>query len=70
MPLINSEVSLTSTWFSNCVLTNKAYREVVAAQRNNPAVAGINNPINATFKIADTTLYVPLVTLSTQDDKI
>ena len=28
----------------------------------------INNPTNATFKITDTKLYVPVVTLSTKDD--
>ena len=51
-----------------CKLHIKAYREAVAAQRNNPAVAGIDNPTNATFKITDTKLYLPVVTLSTQDD--
>ena len=34
----------------------------------NPAVAATNNPTNATFKITDTKLYVPVVTLSTKDD--
>ena len=68
IPLINCEVSLTLTWSVNCALTNKAYREAVAAQRNNPAVAEINNPTNAIFKITDRKLYVPVVTLSTQDD--
>ena len=34
-----------------------------------PAVAAINNPTNATFKITDTKLYVPVVTLSTENDK-
>ena len=28
-----------------------------------PAVAGVNNPIIATFKIIDTKLYVPVVNL-------
>ena len=28
----------------------------------------INAPTNATFKITDTKLYVPVVTLSTKDD--
>ena len=68
MPLINCEMSLTLTWFKNCVITSKAYRRAVAAQGNNSVVAGINNPTGATFKITDTILYVPVVTLSTQDD--
>ena len=61
IPLSNCEVSLTLNWPENCVLTSKAYREAVAAQGNNPAVAEINNPTNATFKITDTKLYVPVV---------
>ena len=68
MPLINCKVSLTLTWSENCVITSKAYRRVVAAQGNNPEVDGIDNPIGATFKIKDTKLYVPVVTLSTEND--
>ena len=33
-----------------------------------PAIAAINAPTNATFQIQGTKLYVPVVTLSTQDD--
>ena len=33
-----------------------------------PAIAAINAPTNATFQIQRTKLYVPVVTLSTQDD--
>ena len=62
IPLINCEVSLTLTWSENCVITNKATRET------DPAVAGINNPTNATFKITDCKLYVPVVTLSDEVD--
>ena len=32
------------------------------------AVAAVNNPTNATFKIKDWKLYVPVVSLSTKDD--
>ena len=35
----------------------------------NPTVAAIGNPINAIFKIRDTKLYVPIVTLSTENYK-
>ena len=38
------------------------------AQGDNPARPVINAPINAIFKITDTNLYVPVVTLSSKDD--
>ena len=65
IPLISCEVSLILTWSANCVLTSKAYREEDAGV--NP-VAGINNSTNVTFKIIDTKLYVPVITLSTEND--
>ena len=68
MPLINCEVSLTLTWSENCVLTSKAYRRAVTAQGGNPAVDEINNPTNANFKITDCKLYVPVFTLSAEND--
>ena len=66
MPLINCEVSLALTWSENCVLTSKSTRE--ADPDADPAVAGINNPTNASFKIKDIKVYVPAVTLLAQDD--
>ena len=51
MPLINGEVALILTWSENSVLINKVYRRAVAAQGGNPAVAGINNPVDATLLI-------------------
>ena len=69
MPLINCEINLILTWSENCVLTSKATRDAVPAQGGNPAVAAIDNPTNATFKITDKKLYVPVVTLSTENDK-
>ena len=68
MPLISCEVSLTLTWSEACVLTSKATRDAVPAQGVNPAVDGIDNPTNVTFKITDTRLYVPVVTLSAEND--
>ena len=68
MPLINCEINLILTWSENCVLTSKATRDAVPAQGGNPAVTRVNNPTNATFKITDTKLYVPVVTLSAEDD--
>ena len=40
-------------WSENCVVTSKATRDSVPAQGGNPAVAAIDNPTNATFKITD-----------------
>ena len=45
-----------------------ATRATVPAQRGNPARSTINAPTGETFKITDTKLYIPVVTLSTQDD--
>ena len=66
MPLINCEVSLTVTWAENYVITSKATRK--AGPDADPVVAGINNPTNVTFKIKDTKLYVPVVSLSAEND--
>ena len=67
IPLIHCEVSLTLTWSENCVLTSKATRD--ANPDVDPAVAGINNPTNAIFKIKDAKFYVPpVVTLSAEND--
>ena len=70
MPLINCEINLILTWSENCVLTSKAQRDKVigASSDKNPQFSEINNPENATFKMTDTKLYVPNVTLSTKDD--
>ena len=69
MPLINCEVPLTLTWSENCVLTDITTQTARAAQGDNPARPAINAPTNATFQITDTKLYVPVVTLSTENDK-
>ena len=68
IPLINCEINLILTYSENCVLTSKATRDAVPAQGGNPAVSRIDDPTSATFKITDTKLYVPVVTLSTKDD--
>ena len=60
------KVSLNLTWSENCVITSKAARDADADV--DPAVAGINNPTNAVFKITDCKLYVPVVTLSAEND--
>ena len=54
------------TWFKNCVLISKATRE--ADYDADPIVYEIDNPEDATFQITDTKLYVPVVTLSKEND--
>ena len=66
MPFINCEINLISTW-SESILTSKATKD--AEPDADPPVSAIDNPTNATFKITDTTLHVPVVTLSTENDK-
>ena len=52
-------------WFKNCVLIDKSTRE---ANYNAAIAREIDNPENAIFEITDTKLYVPVVTLSKEDD--
>ena len=66
--MINCKVFLTLTWSENCVLTDIKTQTEAAAQGANPARERIDGPTNAIFKITDTKLYVPVVTLSTKDD--
>ena len=64
MRLINCEVSLTLTWFKDCVIRSKATRDQILV--TNSPTAAINNPTGATFKITDCKLYAPVVTLSAE----
>ena len=66
IPLINCEVELIMTWFKSCVLIDKSTRE--ANYDANPNVYEIDNPEDATFKITGIKLYVPVVTLSKEND--
>ena len=66
IPLINCEVELILTWFKSCVLIDKSARE--ANYGANPVVYEIYNPENATFKITDVKLFVPVVSLSKEND--
>ena len=54
-------------WSANCVITSLEKRLVTAAKRGNPAVC-YDSPTNAVFKITDCKLYVPVVTLSAEND--
>ena len=66
IPLINCEVELISTWFKNCLLINKSTRD--ADYNANPILYEIDNPEDAILQITDTKLYVPVVTLSKEND--
>ena len=68
IPFINCEVGLILTWFKNCVLIliDKSARE--ANYDADPNVYEIDNSENATFKITDVKLFVPVVSLSKEND--
>ena len=63
IPLVNCEVSLALSWSATCVITNMKKRILVAGQSNRG-----DSPAKAAFKIIDTKLYVPVVTLSAEND--
>ena len=65
-PLINCETEFVLTWYTNCVLIDKSTTEANYAVDSN--IYEIDHPENAIFEIADTKLYVPVVTLSKEDD--
>ena len=60
IPSINCEVELILTWSKNCV-----FADMTVNAAANPAIVA---PSGATFKITDTKLYVPVVTLSKEND--
>ena len=66
IPLINCQIELILTWFKNCVLIRKATRK--ADYDVNPVVQKIDHPENAIFEITDTKLFVPVATLSKEND--
>ena len=63
IPLINCEVEITLTSTKNCVLADMTTRDA----GNNNDLPAIVAPSGATFKITDTKLYVPVVTLSKEN---
>ena len=63
---INCEIELILTSFKNCVLIDKLTRDVDYGA--NPFVSEINNPENTIFQMADTKTYVPVVSLSKEND--
>ena len=63
IPLVNCEVSLTLSWSETCVITSMEKRILVAGQPDRG-----DSPESSAFKIKDCKLYVPVVTLSTENN--
>ena len=63
IPLINCEITLILSRYKECVLVGRAFRGPPAAAANR-----INSPTSAKFEITDCKLYVPVVTLSAEND--
>ena len=61
IPLISCEVSLELKWDKNCTITSKEQREFGRGNRDNA-------PTGATRAITNCRLYVPVVTLSKDDE--
>ena len=67
IPLINCEITLILSWYEKCVLVGKALRNAPDPQPN-PPIAATESPTDAKFEITDCKLYVPVVTLSAEND--
>ena len=64
IPLISCEVFLELKWNKNCVITSLEQRQVDAGS----PVVRENAPTGATLSITDCKLYVPIVTVSKDDE--
>ena len=64
IPLISCEVSLELKWNKKCVITSLERRQVDAG----PPVVRDNTPTDATLAIDKCNLYIPVVTLSKDDE--
>ena len=65
--LINCKITLILSWYKECVLVGRVLRKASDPQPN-PPIAAIESPTDAKFKITDCKLYVPVVTLSAEND--
>ena len=61
IPLISCEVSLELKWNKNCVITSLEQRDIGGGNRDNA-------PTDDTLAINDCKLYIPVVTLSKDDE--
>ena len=70
MPLINCEVELILAWLKNCVLIDKLTRDYDydKPDYDKPIDRKTDIPENKIFQITDTKLYVPVVSLSKEND--
>ena len=64
IPLISCEVSLELKWNKNCIITSLEEKQVDAG----PPVVKDNAPTGATLAISDCKLYIPVVTLSKDNE--
>ena len=64
MPLISCEKSLELKWNKNCLITSLEEREV----DDGPPVVRDDSPTSATLAINDCKLYIPVITLSKDDE--
>ena len=64
IPLISCEVSLELKWDKNCIITSLEKRLLLPI----PNVARDNAPTRAKLSITDCKLYIPVVTLSKDDE--
>ena len=64
IPLISCEISLELKWGKNCVITSLEERQVDGG----PPVVRDDGPTGATLAINDCKLYIPVVTLSKDDE--
>ena len=63
--LTNCETELILTWSKNCALADMKVRD--AGNNNDPPA--LVAPTGLEFQIKNTKLYVPVITLSTENDK-
>ena len=67
IPLINCKITLILSWYKECVLVGRALRNAPNPQPNSP-IAAIESPTSVRFEITDCKLYVPVVTLSAENN--
>ena len=60
--MISCEIEIILAWSKDCVLADMTVR---SAQNANPAVVA---PTGLEFQMTDTKLYVPVITLSKEND--
>ena len=67
IPFNNCEIELDLSWSRNCVITETLRTAAVAANPTNSASA-VTETTGATFQLNNTKIYVPVVTLSVNDN--